>query len=184
VVAKTDRAHRALAAAFADHGREGALERTYLALVWNAPPRPRGTIAAPVGRHPSSRTKMAVLPEGKGRPAVTHYRVLATFGRDSGKQAIASLIECRLETGRTHQVRVHLAHIGCPVIGDPLYAQGFKTKIAHLPEPLRGKLAALHRQALHAAGLGFAHPSSGTLLEFNSRLPRDLAEIVESFKQL
>jgi 23S rRNA pseudouridine1911/1915/1917 synthase len=127
---------------------------------------------------------MAVLPQGKGRPAVTHYRVLATFGHGRGKQPLASLIECRLETGRTHQVRVHLAHIGCPVIGDPLYAQGFKTKIARLPEPLRGKLAALHRQALHAAGLGFAHPSSGTLLEFNSRLPRDLAEIVESFKQL
>jgi 23S rRNA pseudouridine1911/1915/1917 synthase len=184
VVAKTDRAHRGLAAEFADHGRSGSLERAYLALVWGAPPRPHGTIDAALGRHPASRTKMAVL-KNKGRPAVTHYQVLATFGRDHGKGGpIASLLECRLETGRTHQVRVHLAHIGVPIIGDPLYGQGFKTKIGLLPEPLRDKLGSLHRQALHASRLGFAHPVTGTLLEFNSPLPRDLAEIVGSFKEL
>lgn len=185
VVAKTDQAHRGLAAEFAGHGRSGSLTRAYLALVWGAPPRPHGTINAPIGRHPTSRTKMAVAVAGKGRPAVTHYRVLATFGHDKAKGApIAALLECRLETGRTHQVRVHLAHLGVPVIGDPLYAQGFKTKIGRLPEPLCGKLSALHRQALHAARLGFAHPVTGTLLEFNSELPRDLAQIVESFKEL
>jgi 23S rRNA pseudouridine1911/1915/1917 synthase len=184
VVAKTDQAHRRLAAEFADHGRSGSLERAYRALVWGAPPRPRGTIEAAIGRHPTSRTKMAVLAH-RGRAAVTHYRVVATFGAAEGNRGpVASLLECRLETGRTHQVRVHLAHIGTPVIGDPLYGQGFKTKIARLPEPLCGQLTTLHRQALHASRLSFAHPVTGTLLEFNSELPRDLAEIVGSFKEL
>jgi 23S rRNA pseudouridine1911/1915/1917 synthase len=157
------------------------MERGYLALVWGAPPRPRGTIAAPIGRHPTSRTKMAVL-RGNGREAVTHWRVVETYGR--GKVPIASLIECTLETGRTHQVRVHLAHIGHPLIGDPLYGQGFKSKLRKLPEKLQGKFAALDRQALHAAHLAFVHPTSGTLLKFNSQLPGDLAEIVEAFKEL
>jgi 23S rRNA pseudouridine1911/1915/1917 synthase len=182
VIAKTDRAHRALAKQFADHGRSGELERGYLALVWGAPKRPHGTIDAAVGRHPASRTKMAVLPAGKGREAVTHWRVVETFGR--GQEPIASLIECTLETGRTHQVRVHLAHLGHPLVGDPLYGQGFKSKLRKLPEPLQGKLAALKRQALHAERLAFAHPQSGTLLKFNSPLPADLAEIVAAFKEL
>ena len=181
VVAKTDRAHRALAKQFADHGRTGELERGYLALVWGAPSRPHGTIDAAVGRHPTSRTKMAVVP-GKGREAVTHWRVVETFGR--GPEPIASLIECTLETGRTHQVRVHLAHIGHPLIGDPLYAQGFKSKLRKLPEALASKLARLDRQALHAEHLAFVHPTSGTLLKFNSPLPADLAEIVAAFKEL
>ncbi len=181
VVAKTDRAHRALAKQFADHGRTGQLERGYLALVWGAPSRPHGTIDAAVGRHPASRTKMAVL-RGKGREAVTHWRVVETFGR--GKEPVASLIECTLETGRTHQVRVHLAHIGHPLIGDPLYGQGFKSKLRTLPEPLPGKLAALSRQALHAEHLAFVHPTNGTLLKFNSPLPAELAEIVAAFKEL
>ena len=182
VVAKTDQAHHALSKQFADHGRTGELERGYLALVWGAPSRPHGSIDANVGRHPSSRTKMAVLPVGKGREAVTHWRVIETFG--GGKEPIASLLECTLETGRTHQVRVHLAHIGHPLIGDPLYAQGFKSKLRKLPEPLHGKLATLDRQALHAEILAFEHPVTGTLLKFNSPLPADLAEIVEAFKEL
>jgi 23S rRNA pseudouridine1911/1915/1917 synthase len=184
VVAKTDQAHRALAEQFADHGRTGALERGYLALVWGAPSRPQGIVDAPIGRHPTSRTKMAVLP-GKGREAVTHWRVVETFGRGEGREGpIASLIECTLETGRTHQVRVHLAHIGHPLIGDPLYGQGFKSKLRKLPEPIRQKISALDRQALHAAHLAFVHPVTGTLLEFNSAPPDDLAEIVEAFKEL
>jgi 23S rRNA pseudouridine1911/1915/1917 synthase len=181
VVAKTDEAHRALAEQFADHGKSGVLERGYVALVWGVPARPYGTIDAPIGRHPTSRTKMAVL-RSKGRAAATHWRVIATFGR--GKEKIASLLECTLETGRTHQVRVHLAHIGHPLIGDPLYGPGFKSKLRKLPEPLRGKLEALDRQALHAAKLAFAHPLTGTLLKFNSPLPRDLSEIVEAFKEV
>jgi 23S rRNA pseudouridine1911/1915/1917 synthase len=186
VIAKTDLAHRALAAEFADHGRSGSLERGYLALIWGAPARAHGTINAPIGRHPASRTKMAVLP-GKGREAVTHYQVVATFGRGHDKRAaapIASLLECQLETGRTHQVRVHLSSIGSPLIGDPLYGQGFKTKLLGLPEPVRSRLAKLNRQALHAARLAFAHPITGNLLEFASPLPDDLAEIVEAFKEL
>jgi 23S rRNA pseudouridine1911/1915/1917 synthase len=182
VVAKTDQAHRALAKQFADHGRTGELERGYLALVWGAPSRPHGTVDAPVGRHPSSRTKMAVLAADKGRRAVTHWRVIKTFG--SADQPIASLVACTLETGRTHQVRVHLAHMGHPLIGDPLYGQGFKSKLRKLPEPLQEKLAALSRQALHAEHLAFVHPATGTLLKFNSPLPVELAEIVAAFKEV
>ena len=182
VVAKTDTAHRALAEQFADHGRSGELERGYLALVWGAPPRPHGTIDAAIGRHPTSRTKMAVLPSSKGRAAVTHWRVIETFGR--AKEPVASLIACTLATGRTHQVRVHLAHIGHPLIGDPLYGPGFKSKLRKLPEPLHGKLESLDRQALHAAELAFVHPLTGRLLKFNSPLPADLSEIVRAFKQV
>jgi 23S rRNA pseudouridine1911/1915/1917 synthase len=182
VVAKTDRAHRALAAQFADHGRTGEMERGYLALVWGGPSRPRGAIDAPIGRHPTSRTKMAALPRGKGREAVTHWRLIESFGPK--RAPIASLIECSLETGRTHQVRVHLAHIGHPLIGDPLYATGFKSKLRALPEPLRAKLTGFNRQALHAAQLAFVHPSSGTLLKFNSPLPADLSGVIEAFKEL
>jgi 23S rRNA pseudouridine1911/1915/1917 synthase len=182
VVAKTDQAHHALADQFADHGRSGELERGYLALVWGAPARSHGRIDARIGRHPTSRTKMAVLPAGKGREAVTHWRVVATFGR--GAEPIASLLDCTLETGRTHQVRVHLAHIGHPLVGDPLYGRGFKSKLRKLPEPLSSKLASLDRQALHAATLAFVHPLTGTLLKFNSPLPEDLGEMVAAFKEL
>jgi 23S rRNA pseudouridine1911/1915/1917 synthase len=186
VVAKTDQAHRALSAQFADHGRTGALERGYLALVWGTPPRPRGTIDAPIGRHPTSRTKMAIVPEAKGgREAVTHYEVVDTFGaRQDERVPIASLLECRLETGRTHQVRVHLASIGTPLIGDAVYGPGFKSKLRTLPLPLQHKVAMLDRQALHAATLAFMHPVTGSLLKFNSPLPDDLVQIVRGFKEL
>lgn len=183
VVAKTDQAHRALAEQFADHGRTGEMERGYLALVWGAPSRPHGRIVAPIGRHPTSRTKMAVLSEEKGREAATRWRVAETYGH--GKDGpLAALVECTLETGRTHQVRVHLAHIGHPLVGDPLYGRGFKSKLGKLPEDARAKLAGLERQALHAARLTFVHPVTGTLMEFNSPLPEDLAEIAVTFKQL
>jgi len=188
VVAKTDQAHRALSEQFADHGRTGALERGYLALVWGAPPRPRGTIDAPVGRHPTSRIKMAIVPEAKGgREAVTHYEVVETFGAghgERGSEPVASLLACQLETGRTHQVRVHLASIGTPLIGDAVYGPGFKSKLRTLPEPLQGEVAQLDRQALHAATLAFRHPVTGSLLKFNSPLPDQLARIVRAFKEL
>jgi len=183
VVAKTDQAHRALAEQFADHGRTGELERGYLALVWGAPSKPQGRIEAPIGRHPTSRTKMAVLPPEKGRHAVTYWRVVETYGHDKAGP-IASLLECQLETGRTHQVRVHLAHIGHPLIGDSLYGRGFKSKLKKLPQAAQTKLAALNRQALHAERLVFVHPVTETLLEFNSPLPADLAEIADTLKQL
>jgi 23S rRNA pseudouridine1911/1915/1917 synthase len=174
VVAKTDRAHQSLAAQFADHGRQGPLERGYLAIVWGAPARPKGTIDAPIDRHPKSRDKMAV--RTGGRPAVTHWQVLERYpGKDH--KPVASLLACRLATGRTHQIRVHLAHIGHPLLGDPAYGAGFKTKAAQLAGPAQEALKGLGRQALHAYLLAIEHPTSGQRLEFRSELPSDLARL-------
>jgi 23S rRNA pseudouridine1911/1915/1917 synthase len=173
VVAKSDRAHRVLSRQFADHGRTGALTRGYLAFVWGAPDRPRGTIDAPLDRHPRAREKQAVRPGG--RAAVTHWQVLERYAGTDGR-TVASLLACRLETGRTHQIRVHLAHIGHPVLGDATYGPGFKTKAAHLAPGARAALDALGRQALHAYLLGFDHPDRG-FLEFRSELPVDLARL-------
>src|SRR5689334_4430196 len=125
VVAKTDRAHKALTKQFADHGREGPLERAYLAFVWGVPDRPRGTIDKPIDRHPHARDKMAV--RAGGREALTHWEVLERYP-DAEGVPIASLLACRLETGRTHQIRVHLAYIGHPLLGDDVYGSGFRTK--------------------------------------------------------
>jgi 23S rRNA pseudouridine1911/1915/1917 synthase len=174
VVAKTDQAHQSLAAQFADHGRTGALRRGYLAIVWGVPDRPKGTVDAPIDRHPRSRDKMAVR-EG-GREAITHWQVLERYEGIDGKP-VASLLACRLETGRTHQIRVHLAHIGHPLLGDDTYGPGFKTKSAHLSSLGRDALAALGRQALHAYLLAFEHPTTGELLEFRAELPADLARL-------
>jgi 23S rRNA pseudouridine1911/1915/1917 synthase len=171
VVAKTDRAHRALAAQFADHGRSGPLQRGYLAFAWGAPDRPKGVIDKPIDRHPHARDKMAVR-EG-GREALTHWEVIETF-RGTDRDKVASLIECRLETGRTHQIRVHLASIGHPILGDDVYGAGFRTKAAHLAPAAREALGGLGRQALHAYLLGFEHPLEDGYLEFRSELPADL----------
>src|SRR5947209_621586 len=177
VAAKTDRAHRALSRQFADHGRSGPLRRGYLAFVWGVPERPRGTIDKPIGRHPRARDKMAV--RTGGRAAVTHWEVLERYrGRDGAP--VASLIACRLETGRTHQIRVHLAAIGHPLLGDAVYGSGFKTKASQLADDAKAALAALGRQALHAYLLGIEHPSQGTNLEFRSELPDDLLRLRHS----
>jgi 23S rRNA pseudouridine1911/1915/1917 synthase len=178
VVAKNDAAHASLAAQFADHGRTGDLARGYLAFVWGQPLRPKGTVEAPIDRHPRARDKMAVR-EG-GREAITHWTVLERYAGIGG-QPVASLIECRLETGRTHQIRVHLAHIGHPLLGDSVYGPGFKTKAALLSEPAAGAVAALERQALHAYLLGVNHPTRMEYLEFRSELPNDLARLRHSF---
>ncbi len=170
VVAKNDRAHRRLAKQFADKGASG-LERGYLAFVWGAPDRPKGTIDKPIDRHPHARERMAV--RAGGRPAVTHWEVLERYAGADGKP-VASLIDCRLETGRTHQIRVHLAAIGHPLLGDAVYGGGFKTKAALLPPEAQAALAALGRQALHAYLLGLDHPSSGKHFVFRSGLPPDL----------
>ena len=174
VVAKNDRAHARLAAQFADHGRTGPLRRGYLAFVWGAPDRPRGTIEAPIDRHPHARDKMAVR-EG-GREAITHWEVLERFLGADGKP-VASLLACRLETGRTHQIRVHLAHTGHPLIGDPVYGPGFRTKVALLSAQAAAAVEALGRQALHAYILAIEHPVTGQSLEFRSELPGDLARL-------
>ena len=180
VVAKTDRTHKALSEQFADHGRTGPLERAYLAFAWGVPDRARGTIEAPIDRHPHSRDKMAV--RGKGREAITHWEVKEKFLGTDGKP-VASLIECRLETGRTHQIRVHLAHIGHPILGDATYATGFKTKAARLPLPAQDALEGLGRQALHAYLLAFQHPESGKIAQFRSELPIPLARLRRSLSE-
>src|SRR5215510_7707653 len=177
VVAKTERAHRALSRQFADHGRSKALRRGYLAFVWGEPERPRGTIDKPIGRHPRLREKMAV--RAGGRAAVTHWEVLERY-LGPGGTPVASLIACRLETGRTHQIRVHLASMGHPLLGDEVYGGGFKTKANQLAAEAKSALEALGRQALHAYLLRIEHPSQGTNLEFRSELPDDLFRLRHS----
>lgn len=186
VVAKNDQAHRALAAAFADHGRDGDLERAYVALVWGVPPRPSGTIEASLGRSTRDRTLRAVVPATRpdARRAITHYTVLKRYGQDKPAGHIAALVECRLETGRTHQIRVHMAHIGHPLIGDPAYGRAYRTKAKRLPPPLAAKAAAFPRQALHARLLAFRHPDTGAIMCFEAPMPADMAELVASFAVL
>ena len=181
VVAKNDRAHRGLAKQFADHGRSGGLERGYVALVWGVPSLPYGLVDAPLGRSPTNRLKMAIVKNG-GREAVTHYTVLERFGPPAAP--IASLVELRLETGRTHQIRVHMAALGHPLVGDADYGKGFLTKLALLPDDVRAVASAFRRQALHAYLLGFEHPRTGEAMHFESDPPDDLAELIEAFKTL
>ncbi|WP_413989426.1 RluA family pseudouridine synthase [Labrys okinawensis] len=180
VVAKNDRAHQGLAAQFADHGRTGPLERAYLAFVWGGT-RPHGTVETGIDRSTRNREKMAVVPLGRGREAITHYTLVETFGEQAG-QPLVSLVECRLETGRTHQIRVHMAHLGHPLLGDAVYGSGFKTKAALLPEEAKAALAAMDRQALHARLLGFEHPVSGEHMVFESQLPADLAALAQALR--
>ena len=177
VVAKTDKAHRALSKQF-EHKIESGLERGYLAFVWGVPDRPKGVIDAPLDRHPHARDKRAVR-EG-GRPAVTHWQVLEHFDDADGKP-VASLLACTLETGRTHQIRVHLAHIGHPIIGDATYSSGFRTKISRLGPQARAALEGLERQALHAYLLTIKHPETAENLAFRSELPGDLRLLRDAF---
>src|SRR5476649_2058484 len=156
VVAKTDAAHRALSAQFANKADSG-IERGYLALVWGAPARPKGTIDAPLDRHPHAHDKRAV--RAGGRQAVTHWQALEQYVGADGKP-IASLLACTLETGRTHQIRVHLAHVGHSILGDATYGTGFKTKAALLSPQAQAALTGLGRQALHAYLLAVEHPDS------------------------
>jgi 23S rRNA pseudouridine1911/1915/1917 synthase len=174
VAAKNDRAHQSLTAQFADHGRTGAMRRGYMAFVWGVPGRQRGTVEAPIDRHPHAREKMAV--RDGGREAVTHWEIQETFQARDGKP-VAALLACQLETGRTHQIRVHLAHIGHPLMGDAVYGPHFKTKASHLAPGSRAALTALSRQALHAYLLALEHPQTGEILEWISDLPEDLTRL-------
>jgi len=173
VVAKSDATHAGLSAQFADH----SINRIYVALAWGEPRPLTGHIKANIGRHPQHRTKMAAVRDG-GRHAETYYKVTERFG------GIISQLECRLTTGRTHQIRVHMAHAGNPLIGDRLYGGQ-----RHLPgkwrdEPVGRTVETFGRQALHAATLGFVHPLSGEALSFDSPLPSDLAELTISLEPL
>ncbi len=163
VVAKTDAAHEGLARQFADH----SIHRAYLAIVAAVPNPLSGTVSGHIGRSDHDRKKMAVLhPLNKrGKHAVTHYRLVEPLG-------LAALVECRLETGRTHQVRVHMASIGHPLLGDPVYGRN--------PQRLKPIITQLHfaRQALHAAELGFIHPVTEEVLSFASALPADMAGLL------
>lgn len=165
VVAKTDAAHEGLARQFADH----SIERAYLAVVHGCPVPPAGTVRGHIARSHADRKKMALVSEGRGKHAVTHYRTLEVFGG-------AALVECRLETGRTHQVRVHMASIGHALLGDPVYGR--------TPARLRPLLAALsfRRQALHAAILGFIHPLSGEKLTLVSDPPADMERLIVALR--
>ena len=164
VVAKSDAAHEGLAAQFADH----SITRRYLAICAGHPNPPSGTVSGRIGRSDRDRKKMAVLPDtsSRGKHAVTHYETLRLLTH-------CALIECRLETGRTHQVRVHCASIGHALLGDPVYGR--------TPKPLRGLLDELRfeRQALHAASLGFRHPISGETLDFRAEMPADMRELID-----
>jgi 23S rRNA pseudouridine1911/1915/1917 synthase len=210
VVAKTDEAHHALSEQFAAHGRDGRLQRQYVALVWGALPAAIGTIDAPMGRSHANRTKMAVVAkearakivlgggiayddEGDEQPgrsplreAVTHYHSIETFRSElkGGKAGapLASLIRVELETGRTHQIRVHMAHIGHPVLGDQTYGSSFKASERRLTEPQATALRQLGRQALHAAVLGFEHPVTGEALSFESNIPDDMKAVIDSLR--
>ncbi|QQN63521.1 RluA family pseudouridine synthase [Bradyrhizobium diazoefficiens] len=179
VVAKNDLAHASLTAQFADHGRTGPMRRGYMAFAWGLPGRHRGTVDAPIDRHPHAREKMAVR-QG-GREAVTHWELLESFTGRDGKPT-AALLACELETGRTHQIRVHLAHIGHPLMGDAVYGPHFKTKANQLGPESQAALAALGRQALHAYLLVLEHPRTGELLHWEAGLPEDLLLLESTLK--
>lgn len=168
VVAKTDLAHAALAADFAAR----AITRAYRAVVWGVPQPAQGEFAGRIGRSPRNRKKMAVVREG-GKAALTRYRVERAFG------AAAALVECRLATGRTHQIRVHLSAAGHALIGDPTYGNGHNHKrVASLPGAVQPLVAAFPRQALHAGLLGFRHPVTQEYIEFQSMLPNDIMNLI------
>jgi 23S rRNA pseudouridine1911/1915/1917 synthase len=173
VAAKSDAAHHALAAQFADH----SIDRAYSAVVWGRPIPPHGTIDERIGRSRSNRKKMAVLTTG-GKTARTHYTVLRSAG------ALASLVECRLETGRTHQIRVHLSYLGHPVVGDPVYARGAGSRLSKADTEHRAAILAFQRQALHAHLLGFDHPRSGERVRFMASIPQDMEDLLESLESL
>ncbi len=174
VVAKTDVAHQGLAEQFASHGRDGRLERAYKALVWGLPRQKAFSIEGNIGRSASNRKKMTVVKAG-GRAAVTHVEVVSSY------LGLFSLLECRLETGRTHQIRVHLAHSSYPVVGDPFYGRAKRGIVQRTKGEHRALMTAVRafpRQALHAFELGFEHPKTGGKLRFQSALPEDIAELV------
>jgi len=167
IAAKNDAAHQALAAQFAAH----SIERSYIAVVWGVPRQGKRRIEGNIGRDRRNRKKMAVVARG-GKSAVTHYRVLRRLGDH------AAIVACRLETGRTHQIRVHLAALGHPVIGDPLYGGGGRRRLDRLAEPAREVLSRFNRQALHARSLGFRHPRNSEEIRIESNLPADINELI------
>jgi 23S rRNA pseudouridine1911/1915/1917 synthase len=179
IAAKNERAMGSLAKQFAKH----TIERAYHAVVWGAPRAGEGMVEGDIGRNPFDRKRMAVMRSG-GKHARTRYRVIETFG--AKERPFASLIECRLETGRTHQIRVHLTHLGHPLIGDPSYGKARQAPRAKSPVEEKAFAAAgnFERQALHAYILGFQHPSLHKTMRFESPWPADFAALIEALRGL
>jgi len=171
VVAKNDIAHRKLAEQLADR----SLSRTYEAFIWSTPIPQQGTINASIARDPKHRKRMAVVERGK--EAITHYKLL-----EKACQGRISRVECKLETGRTHQIRVHMAHIGHPLIGDPTYSGRRGGSKKQLPEAIRTAIESFTRQALHAKAIGFIHPTTGEGMHFSSELPDDMQQLWHTIK--
>lgn len=187
VIAKNDAAHSGLSEQFASHGEDGRLHRVYQAFVWGEMARVSGMVDAPLGRSSANRIKIAVVSEDHGRHAVTHYSVGQTFrgpgeaaGGKKAPAVLVSRLRLELETGRTHQIRVHMAHLNHPLLGDLVYGSGFKASARLLTPDAREALNALGRQALHAAELGFVHPVSGEELSFESALPQDMSRLQDA----
>ena len=184
-VAKTDAAHQALSAQLKDR----SLSRTYVCYVWGAPSPRSGEIDAPMGRNPRMRKQMAVV-EG-GKHALTYYETLEHYIPASSIQPVACKVMCQLETGRTHQIRVHMAHVKCPLIGDPLYGTAGGTRANRLgkshpviPKETVLSLTGFHRQALHALELAFIHPFSGEEMQFSCPIPADLEALEQTLRSL
>lgn len=184
VVAKSAEALAGLAAQFADHGRSGPLERSYLAFVWGAPQKNIGTIDVPLGRLQSNRLKRSVVKADAqdAREAITHFSVIKHLDGIGDGRTNASLVECRLETGRTHQIRVHMAHIGHPLIGDQDYGKHFSTKANALDDLPKHVVKEFKRQALHANVLGFEHPITGEHISHQAPVPKDFQALLDAFK--
>ncbi len=190
VAAKTDRAHQKLAKQFARH----SLERAYLAVVWGVPNPASGIIHEKIGRDTRNRLKMSVVSHEskRGRDAITHYRVIRrlepkrqTFDRGSALKRLApslSLVECRLETGRTHQVRVHMSHIRHPLVGDPFYGKSGPIQSKNFSDRAQKAIIDFKRQALHAFVIGFVHPVTGEDLKFEAELPDDMKCLISALE--
>lgn len=171
VVAKNDLAHRSLCEQFFEH----SFERTYFAVVYGAPNPPQGRIEANIGRSQYDRKKMAIVAKG-GKVAVTNYKTSEIFGN------IAALVQCNLETGRTHQIRVHMSSLGCNLIGDQVYSKSKTSGIRFVNEEQKQFVNNFSRQALHATTLGFVHPKSGQKVSFSSQFPEDIKKLLDFLK--
>ncbi len=170
VVAKTDECHQGLVQLFSTHD----IERSYNAIVWGTAKPIAGKVEGNIGRSPKNRKKMAVVPTG-GKRAVTYYKTLKVLA-----DGAVSLVECKLETGRTHQIRVHMTHIGHPLLGDPLYGSQSQSRLKALPASAQQLMKSFERQALHAKTLGFVHPITKETLSFSSELSIDLKDLIHS----